>query len=154
MGRNAKFYKKTKPRSRPSAKSELYDADSGDDGRVSPVSSKSGHVRGTNRDVRQASKKQALKQRQQLQRDRNVDSITSSEQQRIDEKANELRPVSRSDTTSKSATKLKSKLWKGLEADRAAKGQREIATPREAGIDYLSQWERRHGSAGRSKHAK
>lgn len=39
--------------------------------------------------------------------------------------------------------KLKSKLWRNLEAKRAKEGKGEFATPKEAGIDYLSQWEKR-----------
>lgn len=45
-------------------------------------------------------------------------------------------------SSSAGSGKLKSKLWKGLEAQRASQGGREIATPSEVGIDYLSQWEK------------
>lgn len=39
--------------------------------------------------------------------------------------------------------RLKSKLWKNLEAQRAREGRGEIATPKEAGIDYIGQWEKK-----------
>jgi hypothetical protein len=39
--------------------------------------------------------------------------------------------------------KLKSKLWRDLEAKRAKEGKGEYSTPKEAGIDYLRQWEKR-----------
>ncbi|UZJ57251.1 hypothetical protein CBS101457_006571 [Exobasidium rhododendri] len=40
-----------------------------------------------------------------------------------------------------STSRLKSKLWKNLDAAREKEGKKDFATPREAGIDYLGQWE-------------
>ena len=39
--------------------------------------------------------------------------------------------------------RLKSKIWKQLDEQRAKAGLPELATPKEAGIDYLSQWEKK-----------
>lgn len=43
----------------------------------------------------------------------------------------------------KSNKRLKSKIWNQLEEQRAKDGLPELATPKEAGIDYMSQWEKR-----------
>lgn len=39
--------------------------------------------------------------------------------------------------------RLKSKIWKQLDEQRSKAGLPELATPKEAGIDYLSQWEKK-----------
>jgi hypothetical protein len=44
---------------------------------------------------------------------------------------------------SASTTRLKSKLWQSLDSKRDKEGKRKFATPGEAGIDYLGQWEGR-----------
>lgn len=45
--------------------------------------------------------------------------------------------------TTTQPNRLKSKIWKQLDEQRAKAGLPELATPKEAGIDYLSQWEKK-----------
>lgn len=52
-------------------------------------------------------------------------------------------PEATSTESESQSNKLKSKLWRDLEAKRAKEGKREYSTPKEAGIDYLRQWEKR-----------
>lgn len=40
-------------------------------------------------------------------------------------------------------TRLKSKVWQQLDAQQVKSGKAEFATPKDAGIDYMSQWGRR-----------
>ncbi|MCO5589786.1 hypothetical protein L7F22_043755 [Adiantum nelumboides] len=57
-------------------------------------------------------------------------------------KVDKMKATEQAQTVNK-PNRLKSKIWKQLDEQRAKAGLPEIATPKEAGIDYLSQWEKK-----------
>ena len=74
----------------------------------------------------QASYKKGIKTAK-LEKEGHMDKVRATEQ------GNTINPPNR----------LKSKIWKQLDEQRAKAGLPELATPKEAGIDYLSQWEKK-----------
>ena len=128
MGRAAKFYKKSKPQ-----KTEKHLRSEEDNPQLRS---------GAASDVRAASRKRIAELRAAIAQETNT-RRDSTAGKRDDSRISSHGEQEDLTNVSNSRKRLKSKLWKDLEAHRAEMKQPEIATPKEAGIDYLSQWEKR-----------
>jgi hypothetical protein len=117
MGRNAKFYKSHKSKKKESSTQKQVT-----DSFAKESTAKSNPKRDTR-------KESGIKD--------------ASAAARVDEQGMKSKEGMSAFETGTQGNKLKSKLWRDLEAKRAKEGKSEYSTPKEAGIDYLRQWEKR-----------